>query len=108
MGGKSFSFLFFFFFFFLLFRATPTAYGNSQARGGIGDAAAGLHCSHSSEGSESHLLLPTPQLMDMPDSLSEARDQTCLLMDTSLVHNPLSHNENSGREMLFEKRDLSI
>ena len=27
--------------------------------------------------------------------LSEARDQTCILMDTNLVLNPLSHNRNS-------------
>ena len=36
----------FFFFFFLLFRAAPTAYESSQARGQIRDAAASLH--HSS------------------------------------------------------------
>ena len=36
-----------FFFFFCLFRAAPTAYGSSQARGQIGAAAAGLHHSHS-------------------------------------------------------------
>ena len=33
------------FFFFLFFRATPEAYGGSQARGPIRAAAAGLHCS---------------------------------------------------------------
>ena len=38
---------FFFFFFFFLFRAAPEAYGGSQARGGIGTAATGLH--HSSQ-----------------------------------------------------------
>ena len=32
-----------FFFFFLLFRATPAAYGGSQARGPIRNTAAGLH-----------------------------------------------------------------
>ena len=31
------------FFFFLLFRATRAAYGHSQARGRIGDAAEGPH-----------------------------------------------------------------
>ena len=37
-----------FFFFFLSFsRATPTAYGGSQARGLIRAVAAGLHHSHS-------------------------------------------------------------
>ena len=42
-SSASFSFLFFFGF----FRATPTAYGGSQARGRIGAVAAGLH--HSSQ-----------------------------------------------------------
>ena len=32
--------------FFFLFRATPVAYGNSQARGLIGVSAASLHHSH--------------------------------------------------------------
>ena len=36
-----------FFFFFFLFRAAPTAYRDSQARGQIGTTAAGLHYSHS-------------------------------------------------------------
>ena len=36
---------------FRLFRATPAAYGRSQARGRIGAAAAGLHHSHSNTGS---------------------------------------------------------
>ena len=40
-----------FFFFFCLFRATPTAYGGSQARGQIGAAATGLRHSHSNAGS---------------------------------------------------------
>ena len=36
------SFILFFFFFFNFFRATPAAYGGSQARSGIRTAAAGL------------------------------------------------------------------
>ena len=47
-------------FYFCLFRATPMAYGNSQARGQIGDAVAG------NAGSEKHLQ-PTPQLTATPD-----------------------------------------
>ena len=39
-------------FFFLLFRAAPAAYGNSEARGRIKAAAAGLQHSHSNTGSE--------------------------------------------------------
>ena len=54
------------FFAFLLFRATPMAYGGSQARGQIGATAAGLHHSHSNARSEL-CLQPTPQLMTMPD-----------------------------------------
>ena len=39
---------------FCLFRATPSMYGNSQARGQIRAAAAGLHHSHSNSGSRLH------------------------------------------------------
>ena len=38
--------------FFFFFRATPTAYGGSQARSPVGAAAACLHQSHSNAGSE--------------------------------------------------------
>ena len=47
--------------FFCLFRATPAAYGGSQARGLIGAVAAGLHHSHSNAGSQPSLQ-PTSQL----------------------------------------------
>ena len=40
---------------FFPFRATPKAYGSSQARDRIGAAAVGLHHSHSHMGSEPHL-----------------------------------------------------
>ena len=39
----------------LLFRATPVAYGGSQARGLVRATAAGLHHSHSNTRSELHL-----------------------------------------------------
>ena len=51
---------------FLLFRATPVAYGSSQARGGIRVAADSLHHNHNNLGSEPHLQ-PTLQLMAMLD-----------------------------------------
>ena len=51
---------------FVFSRATPMAYGGSQARGLIGAVAAGLYHSHSNSGSEPRLH-PTPQLMAMPD-----------------------------------------
>ena len=56
--------------------APPVAYGNSQARGQIGAAAANLHHSHSKVGSEPHLR-PTLQLVATPGPklpLSKARD----------------------------------
>ena len=46
--------------------AAPAAYGGSQARGLIGAEAAGLHQGHSNAGSKPRLL-PTPELMAMPD-----------------------------------------
>ena len=48
-------------FIFCLFGAAPMAYGGSQARGGIGTIAAGLHHSHSNTGSKMRLQ-PTLQL----------------------------------------------
>ena len=82
MHVSAFSFFFFlFFFFFFFFRATPAAYGGSQARGQIGAAATGLY--HSSQ---------QPQILN---PLSEARDQTQIIKDTSWVLNPLSHSGNS-------------
>ena len=52
--------------FFFPPRAALMAYVDSQARGGIGAVAVGLHHSHSNAGSEWHLR-PTPQLIAMPD-----------------------------------------
>ena len=59
-------FFFFNFYFFVFSRATPKAYGDSQARGRIRVTAAGLCQSHSNTGSEPHLR-PTPQLTAMLD-----------------------------------------
>ena len=80
----SFFFLSFFFFlllFFCLLRATPVAYGGSQAKGLIGATAAGLRQSHSNTRSEPRLQ-PTTQLTAcrILKPLSEARDRT---------HNPI-------------------
>ena len=44
----------FFVFFFCLFRATPAAYGGSQARGPIAAIAFGLHYSHSNADLQLH------------------------------------------------------
>ena len=61
---------------FLLFRAEPTTYGSSQARGRTGATAAPLHHSHN-VGSEL-TLWPTLQLTEcwILDPLIEARDRT--------------------------------
>ena len=57
---------YFYIYLFSLFRATPLAYGGSQARGPIGAVAASLCQSHSNSGSELHLQT-TPQLTAMLD-----------------------------------------
>ena len=56
--------------FVCLFRAPPTAYGSSQARGQMGAAATGLYHSQmcSNARSEPHLQ-PTTQLIAMLDPL---------------------------------------
>ena len=53
-----FSFFLFFFCLSAFSRSTPTAYGGSQARGLIGDVAAGLRQSHSNAGSLTHWARP--------------------------------------------------
>ena len=75
------------------------AYGSSQVRGPIGAAVAGLHHSHSNARSKLHLQT-MPQLVacQILNPLSETRDPTHILMDTSL--NPLSHNGNSYLSVL--------
>ena len=74
------------FFFFFLFSAAPTACASSQTRARVRAAAASLH--HSSW--KYRILTP----------LSEARGQTYILVDSSLVLNLLSHNGNS-KMLLF-------
>ena len=51
---------------FYFFRATPVAYGSSQARDQIGASATGHSHSHSKVGSEPHLQ-PMPQIMAIQD-----------------------------------------
>ena len=75
--------------------ATPAAYGGSQARGRIRAAAASLRHSHSNMWSKLQLW-PAPQFTASQIlAVSEARGQTHILMDTSWVCDPLSHNGNS-------------
>ena len=105
-----FKFLFFnnsclFFFFFGLFRATPAAYGSSQATGGIRAVATGLRHGHSNARSEPPLPLTTPQLTRhrrILNPLTQARDGACILMDGEPRWFPLSHNGNSwGKKILL-------
>ena len=73
-----------FFFFFCLFRAAPVAYGSSWARGLIGAVDASLQHSHSNMAAKLQLR-PTPKVMArwILNPLSEARDWTHIVMDTS-------------------------
>ena len=87
---------------FFLFRAAPAAYGSFQVRSQIEASAATLHPSHTPP--------YTPPQMDprcicdlycnswqhqIFNPLSDARDRTLVLMDSSWILNPLSHNRNS-------------
>ena len=69
--------------FFFLFRATPTAYGSSLVRGRIRTAHTSLCHSHSNLGSGPHHSSRQHRILN---PLSQARDQNCVLMDTSWVH----------------------
>ena len=87
---KSSHFLSFSFFIFLLFRAAPTVYRGSQARGLIGATAASLHHSHSHARSEPdpscvHDIHHSSLQRQILNPLNEARDQTCNLMLPSWI-----------------------
>ena len=64
--------LFIYLFIFVFSRATPAAYGGSQARSLIRGVAAGLCHSHSNAGSE-WCLRPTPQLMATLDPTEQGQ-----------------------------------
>ena len=90
----------FFLFFFCIFMATPSAYRSSQARGWIRAAAAVCDLHHSSQ----QCWIFNPLI---------TRDRTCILVNTSRVLNPLSHNGNSfysfswRSEKFFKFQDLT-
>ena len=77
-----------FFGLFLSFlRAPPVALGGSQARGLVTAVAASPHQSHSNIGSELYLWPATqPMATWILNSLSEARDQTRVLVDDCWVY----------------------
>jgi len=73
-------------FLFYLFRATPTTYGCFHARGLIRASPASLHHSHSIAGLNCVCYLHhSSQKHQILNPLSETRDQTHILMDTSQV-----------------------
>ena len=76
-------------FFFLSFQGHTCDIWRFPGQGSNGAVAAGLHHSHSNSGSEPSLW-PTLQLMAtlILKPLSEARDRTHALMDTSGIHFP--------------------
>ena len=76
----------FLFFFFLFCLKTPMAYGSSQVTGRIGAIAAGL-CHSPTAWDLSHVgsLQHSSWQHQIPDPLSKARNQTCILMDTSRI-----------------------
>ena len=83
-------------FLFPFFRATLKAYGRSQARDQIGAAAEVLSSATATMDPrcicDLHHSLWQCQVLN---PLSEARDQTHILIDTSHVLNQLSNNRNS-------------
>ena len=85
---------------FLSFRATPSAYGSSQARGWFGAIATGLCHSHNNLGSKPHLQ-PPPQLTATSDPQSTKWGQGSNLLPQRCYTNsfPLSQegiSENSS------------
>ena len=60
-------FLLFVFLFLFFFKAAPSAYGGSQARGLVRAVAAGLHYSHYTIATAILGVQPTPQLRAEPD-----------------------------------------
>ena len=73
--------IFFKILFYFIFSAAPAAYGSFQDSGQIRAAAGSLR--------------PQPWQSWIHNPPTEVRDPTCILMDTSQVLNPLSHNGNS-------------
>ena len=88
--------MFLFSFCFLLFRAAPVAYGGSQAKG-PSELQLPAYATAIATLDLSHVFNPyhRSQQCQIPDPLSEARDRTRILMDTTLILFLLSHNRNS-------------
>ena len=95
--------------FIFLFRAAPPAYANSQVRDWIGAGAEACATATVKEDPSRicnlHCRLQQHWIFS---PLSEARDQTHILMDTCWVLNPLSHNRNSPECILRHSTSLVI
>ena len=89
-------FFWFFCLFVLVFRATPAAYGGSQAGSQTGATAAGLGHSHSNSGSEP-CLQPKPQLTATPDPEPTEKGQGSNPHPHGSDSLPLCHNGNPTR-----------
>ena len=73
---------------FFLFRAIPTAYGSSQARGWTRATAASLHTpqpQQPQDPSQACKLHHSSRQHQIPDPLNKARDQTRILVDSSRI-----------------------
>ena len=82
--------------FIIFFRATPLAYGGSQARGQIRAATTSLHHNHSNARSKPHLQA-TSQLTATPDLQPTEQGQGLNLHPYGYQSDsfPLGHNGNS-------------
>ena len=82
------------------------AYGSSQARGHIGAAAASLcHSYNNARSKPCQILHHSSWQCQIFNPLSEARDQTCILMGTSRVCNPPSATMGTPR-LLFSLMEV--
>ena len=76
-------------FFVFAFRSVPVAHGSSQVRGLIGATLAGHSHSHSNKRSSLNRYLHHSSWQHhILNLLSEARDRTCILVDTSWIRFP--------------------
>ena len=74
--------------------SAPAAHGSSQVRGQMG-AQLPTYTTATQDPSSTHDLHHSLRQCQILNPLRETRDQTCILVDTSGVHNPLSYKENS-------------
>ena len=93
---------------FCLFRAQPAAYGRSKAKGQIRAAAASLQPQQYQIRVASATYITACSDSGSFNPLSKARDQTCILLDTSYILNPLSHNGNSQGICFLKKKEKGL